>query len=109
MQSGARRMPTEKAKIAKAALSLVEEGDTISLDASTTVLRLCQEMHHINRLTVLTNSIQVLLEFAGRPGLNVIGTGGTLRETALSFVGPLGRADDGRAPCRQGVYFLQGA
>lgn len=79
----------EKAKIAKAAVALIEDGDTVSLDASTTVLRLCQEMHRLSRLTVLTNSIQVLLELAGRPGFNVIGTGGTLRETALSFVGPL--------------------
>jgi len=79
----------EKAKIAKAAISLINEGDTVCLDASTTALRLCQEMHHLSRLTVLTNSIQVLLELAGRPGFNVIGTGGTLRETALSFVGPL--------------------
>lgn len=79
----------EKAKIAKAAIRLIQEGDTISIDASTTALRLCQEMHHLSRLTVLTNSVQVLLELAGRPGINVIGTGGTLRETALSFVGPL--------------------
>ncbi len=40
-------------------------------------------------LTVLTNSIQVLLELSGRPGIVAIGTGGTLRETALSFVGPI--------------------
>lgn len=79
----------EKAKIAKAAVSLIREGDTVSFDASTTVLRLCQELHHMSGLTVLTNSIQVLLELSGRPGIVAIGTGGTLRETALSFVGPI--------------------
>lgn len=79
----------EKAKIAQAAVALLSEGDTISLDASTTVLAMCQQMHHVGRLTVLTNSIQVMIELAGRSGIHVIGTGGSVRETALSFVGPL--------------------
>ena len=83
----------EKAKIAQAAVKLLSEGDTISLDASTTVLAMCQLMRHIGRLTVLTNSIQAMIELAGRPGgrsgIHVIGTGGSVRETALSFVGPL--------------------
>lgn len=79
----------EKGKIAKAAVKLLNDGDTVSLDASTTVLRLCDAMHRVGQLTVLTNSVQVLVELAGRPNLNVIGTGGMLRETALSFVGPL--------------------
>lgn len=79
----------EKAKIAQAAVALLSEGDTISLDASTTVLAMCQAIRNIGRLTVLTNSIQAMIELAGRPGIHVIGTGGSVRETALSFVGPL--------------------
>ena len=79
----------EKARIAKAAAQLISDGDTICLDASTTALRMCQELQHIGRLTVLTNSIHALIDLATRPGIHVIGTGGAVRETALSFVGPL--------------------
>lgn len=79
----------EKARIAKAAAQLVSAGDTICLDASTTALGMCQELQNIGRLTVLTNSILVLVELAGRQGIHLIGTGGAVRETALSFVGPL--------------------
>lgn len=79
----------EKARIAKAAAALISEGDTICLDASTTALRLCHELHNVGRLTVLTNSVHVLIELAGKPDIHLIGTGGVIRETALSFVGPL--------------------
>lgn len=77
-----------KERIARAAAALVEEGDTIALDASTTALRFARLLPQ-GRYTVLTNSVQVVLELAHRPGVTVMSTGGTLRETALSFVGPL--------------------
>lgn len=79
----------EKGRIAKAAAELIAAGDTICLDASTTALRLCQELQNVGRLTVLTNSVHVLIELAGRKGIDLIGTGGVVRETSLSFVGPL--------------------
>ena len=52
-------------------------------------MRLCHELHNVGRLTVLTNSVHVLIKLAGKPDIHLIGTGGVIRETALSFVGPL--------------------
>lgn len=79
----------EKTIMARYAATLVQEGETIILDASTTALWLAKHLIDRRDLTVVTNSIQVVMELAGRPGIRVICTGGNLRERALGFVGPL--------------------
>ncbi len=76
----------EKLAIARAAVSLVQEGDTILIDASTTALQMVRLLPDIP-MTVLTNSIQVCAELAGRTRSRVICTGGTLSTASLSFVG----------------------
>ena len=39
------------------------------------------------KLTVITNSVEVLIELAGHEGIQVISTGGNLNESSLSLVG----------------------
>jgi DeoR/GlpR family transcriptional regulator of sugar metabolism len=77
----------EKSAIARLAVELISEGDTIVLDASSTVLQLARLLPDID-VTVLTNSIQVALALADRPRMRVVGTGGTLSSASLSFAGP---------------------
>jgi len=77
----------EKAAIAREALTLIEEGDTVLIDASTTALHLARILPN-QTLTVLTNSISVCSELAGRTRLRVICTGGALSAASLSFTGP---------------------
>jgi len=77
----------EKSAIARLAVQLIEEGDTVVLDASSTVLHLARLLPDID-VTVLTNSIQVALALADRPRVRVVGTGGTLSSASLSFAGP---------------------
>ncbi|NLJ86195.1 MAG: DeoR/GlpR transcriptional regulator [Firmicutes bacterium] len=79
----------EKNIIARHAATLVQEGETIILDASTTALWLAKHLIDRRDLTVVTNSIQIMLELAGRPGIRIICTGGNLRDRTLAFVGPL--------------------
>jgi DeoR/GlpR family transcriptional regulator of sugar metabolism len=79
----------EKNIIARYAATLVQEGETIILDASTTALWLAKHLTGRRDLTVVTNSIQCVMELAGRPGIRVICTGGNLRERTLAFAGPL--------------------
>ena len=79
----------EKNLIAIYAATLVQEGETIILDASTTALWLAKHLIDRRDLTVVTNSIQIVMELAGRPGLRVICTGGNLRDRTLAFAGPL--------------------
>ncbi len=70
----------EKQIIAGLVARLVEEGDRIMLDASSTSLMIAKELREMNKLTVITNSVEVLIELAGHEGIQVISTGGNLNE-----------------------------
>lgn len=78
-----------KIEIAKKAVNLIEEGETIFLDASTTAMYLAKELNAVNNLTVITNSIKIMMELIDEDNITVISTGGTLRANSFSFVGPL--------------------
>ncbi len=82
----------QKVAIGEAAGRLIEDGESIAFDASTTALYVARQIlaldwHH---LTVLTNSIRIALELAGKSGVTVVMLGGRVRSEALSVVGPLG-------------------
>lgn len=82
----------EKWRIGAAAAALVEDGDSIVFDASTTALYVARHLKERSwhQLTVVTNSIRIALELAGHPGITVLMLGGRVRSEALSVVGPLG-------------------
>jgi DeoR family transcriptional regulator, fructose operon transcriptional repressor len=77
----------EKQALARYAASLIQDGDTVALDASTTCLALARELAK-RRLTVLTNGLDAALELRNSRS-KVILTGGYLRQVAGSFAGPL--------------------
>lgn len=78
----------QKKAIAGAAVRLIEPGDQIVLDASTTAWYVAKELPDMP-LTVLTNSIKVAIELSKKEQIKVISTGGTLLAQSLSYVGPL--------------------
>ncbi len=67
---------------------LVQEGEHIILDPSTTAVAIVKALKSRRRLTVITNSIEVLVELSDVSGWDIISTGGTLRENYLALVGP---------------------
>lgn len=77
-----------KQKIAELVASLVNDGEHIMLDASSTAVFIAKALKQKKRLTVVTNSIEVLLELSDVPEWNVITPGGILREGFLALVGP---------------------
>ena len=77
----------EKEALARYAASLVQDGDTVVLDASTTCLALARELAR-RRITVVTNGLDSAQELRAG-GARVIVTGGYLRQVAGSFAGPL--------------------
>lgn len=77
-----------KVKLAKEAVKNILSGDTIFLDASTTTFYIAKEVKDIKNITVVTNSLRVINELAGKPDINVIGIGGTVSGNQ-SFVGSL--------------------
>ena len=76
-----------KQKIADLAFGLVEEGDSVFLDGSSTALFIAKRLKSMNNLTVITNSVEVLVELANVTGWKVMSTGGTLKEGSFALVG----------------------
>src|SRR4051812_44929327 len=79
-----------KRAIARAAAALVDEGEAVALDASTTAYYLALELRGKRELVVVTNGLVVATALADAPGITVLVTGGTLRLSAMSLVGDLG-------------------
>lgn len=77
----------EKRRIGRAAASLVSDGETIFLGSGTTVLEIayCLREHH--QVTVITNSLLAMNALAGLPEIHLIGLGGILRASEMSFIG----------------------
>jgi DeoR/GlpR family transcriptional regulator of sugar metabolism len=76
-----------KSLIGKKVAEYIEDGDTIILDSSSTALQVAANIKNKNKITVITNSIKVVLELADAKDCKVISTGGSLRGSAMSFVG----------------------
>lgn len=83
---------SQKACIGEAGLHLIEEGQTIFIDAGTTTAELAKLLVHRHHITVVTNSVKVLFILADAPEINLIGVGGTVYGGAWSFVGSLAEA-----------------
>lgn len=83
----------EKQSIGAAGAALVQDGESIVLDASTTALSVARHLKARggwSQLTVLTNGLRIASELAGHPGIIVLMLGGRVRWEALSVVGQLG-------------------
>jgi len=78
----------QKARIGKMAASMVHDGDTIALDASTTAQAITPHLKHINELTVVTNGLKVAMSLLAHSQIHVILVGGSLRREGLSLIGP---------------------
>jgi len=78
-----------KRRIAEAAARLVEDGDTIILDSGSTTFALAQKLASRNRLSVVTNDLQIATKLAANPNINLICTGGVARSNVFSLQGEL--------------------
>jgi ribose transport system substrate-binding protein len=76
-----------KQRLAGWAADLVEDGDAILLDASTTVFNLANHIKDLHNLTVITNGIDVGRELAQNTSNTVILVGGVLRSDGTSITG----------------------
>jgi DeoR/GlpR family transcriptional regulator of sugar metabolism len=79
-----------KQAIARAAAAMVDEGEAIALDSSTTAYYLALELRAKRELVVVTNGLLIASALADAPGISVLVTGGMLRLQAMSLVGDLG-------------------
>jgi DeoR family transcriptional regulator of aga operon/DeoR family fructose operon transcriptional repressor len=88
-----RLQAAEKERIGALAASLVRDGESIAMDASTTCLQVARSLRDgrgWTHLTIITNGLRLASEMAGLPGVSVLMLGGRVRWEALSVVGQLG-------------------
>lgn len=81
----------EKAQICRAAVQFIEDGDTIFVDNSSTTSSLLKNLDPNLQVTVITNSIKLLIESiaVNNPNLVMISLGGVFRAKNLSLTGVL--------------------
>lgn len=85
----------DKERLATAAVQLVEPGEAVFVDSSTTGFFVAQRLVRDNvKCTLLTNSVPImqLVAEADAAQVELIGLGGSLRKLTRSYVGPLALA-----------------
>ncbi|MGH9449887.1 MAG: DeoR/GlpR family DNA-binding transcription regulator [Terriglobia bacterium] len=93
----------EKQRIAEAAAHLVKERQSVVLDSGSTTTAIARALRAFHQLTIITNAVNIAAELAGST-IDVILTGGNLRENSFSLVGPL--AEDTLRRLSADVLFL---
>lgn len=94
----------EKRAIAGAAINLIEEGDVVLLDDSTTALQLVPLLERFENLTVITNFEVVIDELRKSDRINLISLGGQYNRRSASYLGVL--SEDGVSRLAADVAFL---
>ncbi|MDE3179550.1 MAG: DeoR/GlpR transcriptional regulator [Acidobacteriota bacterium] len=78
----------EKQRIAEAAARQVKEGQSVMLGSGSTTTAVARALREFKQLTIITNALNIGAELAGT-AIEVVLTGGILRENSFSLVGPL--------------------
>jgi DeoR family transcriptional regulator of aga operon len=82
------RFANEKRRIAIAAAEMVNEGDTIALSPGTTTTQVARSLRHREGIHIVTNAVNIGMEFSSLPNARVTLTGGSIRwPGAFSMVG----------------------
>lgn len=83
------RSQQEKRAIARAAADLVENGDTIMIEAGTTTAMVARFLLDKRDVTIVTNNTLAMGHARGNPGLRLHVVGGEFRPATESVVGPI--------------------
>ncbi|WP_274651136.1 DeoR/GlpR family DNA-binding transcription regulator [Paenibacillus humicola] len=79
----------EKEQIAQTAASLVQEGDVIGLTGGTTTYLIAKSLKQKKNITVVTNTVNIATELAEAEDIQVVVTGGVMRNKSFELCGPL--------------------
>jgi DeoR family transcriptional regulator of aga operon len=77
----------EKKRIGVLAASLVKDGETVFLGSGTTVLEVARNLLERQNLTVITNSLPVVILLSDYADITIVCVGGLLRPSEFSFIG----------------------
>lgn len=77
-----------KKGMGQAISDLIEDGEVIIMDSSTTSLEIAKTIGRSKNVTMITNSMGLSMEMVKYDKVQIISAGGTLRKKSLSFIGP---------------------
>lgn len=76
-----------KNRIVKTAVQFIKDGDTIFIDTGTSTSNIIDHIGQLNKVTVITNSIEVMYKTQSYPNIILIGLPGILKRHTSSLVG----------------------
>ena len=68
---------------------MIEDGDTLMVDSSTTAMYVAKNLKGRSNITMITNSVRIPQEVAAQDSMKIIVTGGVLRPGIMSMVGAI--------------------
>lgn len=79
-----------KQHIAELVSKIVKDGDSLMLDASSTAVYIAKTLLEKGKknLTIITNSVEIIIELFDAQDWTVLSTGGSSREGSFALVGP---------------------
>ena len=77
-----------KQRMAGIVANLINNGDKIAMDASSTALFIAKGIKTKENMTLVTYSLEIALELSDMPGWKVLSTGGVVRAGSLALYGP---------------------
>jgi DeoR family transcriptional regulator of aga operon len=98
------RRHEDKHRIASAAAASVGEGAAVGLTGGTTCTEVARQLIERQRLTIVTNALNIASELVVRPNLKLVVTGGYARPESYELVGPI--AESSLAGLNLDVVFL---
>lgn len=99
----------EKQAMANAAIDMVRDGETLLLDASTSVLALAHLLKERKRdLYIVTNGLHCAIELSANPTFTVVVIGGIVRPGHASLIGTLGQEVLNNLYTSKGFFSAQG-
>lgn len=76
-----------KKRIAQLVANIVRDGDHLMLDDSSTSYYIAKELRDKKNITVITNSVEIVMELSDVKDWNILSTGGMLKYESLALVG----------------------
>ncbi|HEX3752618.1 MAG TPA: DeoR/GlpR family DNA-binding transcription regulator [Streptosporangiaceae bacterium] len=86
------RFAEEKRRIAACAAAGVTEGMAVGLTGGTTATEVARALAGRDRLTIVTNALNIASELGVRPNIKLIVTGGLARSQTFELSGPIAEA-----------------
>lgn len=83
------RLWSEKEAIAAKAMELINEGDIVALSGGTTNYLIARNLKARKGITVVTNAVNIAMELAESEHIQVVVTGGVMRNKSYELCGPL--------------------